>query len=175
MSDFSLDDPSFYEDFLVEAGEHFEQIEQNFLTLEGAPGDLEILNSIFRSVHTIKGASGFLGLAKVQALAHIGENVLDDLRKGRMLVSPLVMELLFETEDVLKILVQDVSVSLHKQGTMVDPDTTDLIARLEALKGGGRTAAPAGLGAVPSGPMDASGASMGGKPSRLPDRRRTGR
>ena len=43
MSDFSLDDPSFYEDFLVEAGEHFELIEQNFLTLEGAPGDLEIL------------------------------------------------------------------------------------------------------------------------------------
>jgi len=77
MSEFSLDDPSFYEDFLVEAGEHFELIEQNFLTLEEAPGDLEILNAIFRSVHTIKGASGFLGLAKVQALAHIGENILD--------------------------------------------------------------------------------------------------
>jgi len=140
MSDFSLDDPSFYEDFLVEAGEHFELIEQNFLTLEGAPGDLEILNAIFRSVHTIKGASGFLGLAKVQALAHIGENVLDDLRKGRMTVSPNVMELLFETEDVLKVLVQDVGINLHKQGEMVDPDTSDLIARLEALKGGGKPA-----------------------------------
>jgi two-component system chemotaxis sensor kinase CheA len=143
MSDFSLDDPSFYEDFLVEAGEHFELIEQNFLTLEGAPGDLEILNAIFRSVHTIKGASGFLGLAKVQALAHIGENVLDDLRKGRMTVSPNVMELLFETEDVLKVLVQDVGINLHKQGQMVDPDTSDLIARLEALKGGGKPAAAA--------------------------------
>jgi len=144
MSDFSLDDPSFYEDFLVEAGEHFELIEQNFLTLEEAPGDLEILNAIFRSVHTIKGASGFLGLAKVQALAHIGENVLDDLRKGRMPVSPQVMELLFETEDVLKVLVHDVGINLHKQGTMADPDTSGLIARLEALKGGGKPApAPA--------------------------------
>jgi two-component system chemotaxis sensor kinase CheA len=144
MSDFSLDDPSFYEDFLVEAGEHFELIEQNFLTLEEAPGDLEILNSIFRSVHTIKGASGFLGLAKVQALAHIGENVLDDLRKGRMSVSPQVMELLFETEDVLKVLVNDVGINLRKQGSAVDPDTRDLITRLEALKGGGKpTAAPA--------------------------------
>ena len=148
MSDFSLDDPSFYEDFLVEAGEHFELIEQNFLTLEGAPGDLEILNAIFRSVHTIKGASGFLGLAKVQALAHIGENVLDDLRKGRMSVSPTVMELLFETEDVLKILVNDVGIGLRKQGAQVDPDTSDLISRLEALKGGGKagpatSAAPA--------------------------------
>jgi two-component system chemotaxis sensor kinase CheA len=143
MSDFSLDDPSFYEDFLVEAGEHFELIEQNFLTLEEAPGDLEILNAIFRSVHTIKGASGFLGLTKVQALAHIGENVLDDLRKGRMSVSPQVMELLFETEDLLKILVNDVGINLRKQGAQVDPDTSDLISRLEALKGGGKAVAAA--------------------------------
>ena len=88
MSDFSLDDPSFYEDFLVEAQEHFEMIEQNFLTLEEDPGNLDILNAIFRSVHTIKGASGFLGLAKVQSLSHIGENILDELRKGRMSVIP---------------------------------------------------------------------------------------
>jgi len=143
MSEFSLDDPSFYEDFLVEAGEHFELIEQNFLTLEEAPGDLEILNAIFRSVHTIKGASGFLGLTKVQALAHIGENILDDLRKGRMKVSPEVMEVLFETEDTLKVLVNDVAINLRKQGTQVDPDTSGLIARLEALKGGGKPAAAA--------------------------------
>lgn len=142
MSEFSLDDPSFYEDFLVEAGEHFELIEQNFLTLEESPGDLEILNAIFRSVHTIKGASGFLGLAKVQSLAHVGENVLDDLRKGRMSVSPEVMEVLFETVDTLKVLVSDVAVGLRKQGSPADPDTTALIARLEALKGGGK-AAPA--------------------------------
>jgi len=143
MSEFSLDDPSFYEDFLVEAGEHFELIEQNFLTLEEAPGDLEILNAIFRSVHTIKGASGFLGLAKVQALAHIGENILDDLRKGRMKVNPEVMEVLFETEDTLKVLVNDVAVNLRKQGAPADPDTSGLIGRLEALKGGGKPAAQA--------------------------------
>lgn len=150
MSEFSLDDPSFYEDFLVEAGEHFELIEQNFLTLEEAPGDLEILNAIFRSVHTIKGASGFLGLAKVQALAHIGENILDDLRKGRMKVSPEVMEVLFETEDTLKVLVNDVAVNLRKQGAPADPDTSGVIARLEALKGGGgpKAAAPAPAAAV---------------------------
>ena len=141
MSDFSLDDPSFYEDFLVEAGEHFELIEQNFLVLESNPGDLDILNGIFRSVHTIKGASGFLGLPKVQSLAHIGENILDELRKGRMAVSPEVMELLFETVDMLKVLVDDVGVNLRKQGTPADPDTSDLIQRLEALRNGG--AAPA--------------------------------
>jgi len=63
-------------------------------------------------------------------------------------VSPEVMELLFETEDVLKVLVEDVGVNLRKQGQPVDPDTSSLIARLEALKGGAKPAA-APVGATP--------------------------
>ncbi len=141
MTDFALDDPSFYEDFLVEAQEHFEQIESNFLALEEAPGDLDLLNAIFRSVHTIKGAAGFLGLQKVLSLAHIGENVLDDLRKSRMELGDRVMELLFETVDMLKVLVDDVRVQVRKQGDAEDPDPSELIRNLEALKKDG--AAPA--------------------------------
>ena len=143
MSDFALDDPSFYEDFLVEAQEHFEQIETNFLALEEAPGDLDLLNAIFRSVHTIKGAAGFLGLQKVQSVAHVGENVLDDLRKSRMELSDRVMELLFETVDMLKILVDDVRVQVRKQGTAEDPDPSELIRNLEALRKGEGGAGPA--------------------------------
>ena len=134
MSDFIHDDPSFYEDFIVEAQEHFEMIEQNFLTLESNPGDLEILNGIFRSVHTIKGAAGFLGLDKIQGLSHIGENILDELRKGRMVVSPDIMEALFEAVDVLKVLVSDVNVALKKEGEAVNPDTSELIKRMEDLR-----------------------------------------
>lgn len=151
MADLPLDDPSFYEDFLVEAGEHFELIEQNFLVLEENPGDLDILNAIFRSVHTIKGASGFLGLQKVQGLAHIGENILDDLRKGRMTATPEVMELLFETADTLKVLVNDVGLNIRKQGPPKDPDTTSLIQRLEALKSGGTAPAPVSIEAPSAG------------------------
>lgn len=146
MSEFALDDPSFYEDFLVEAQEHFEQIETNFLTLEEAPGDLDILNAIFRSVHTIKGAAGFLGLEKVQALAHIGENLLDDLRKARMEVNDRVMDLLFEMVDTLKILVEDVRIQMKKQGEPEDPDVSELIRNLEVLRKGG-----AAVAAVPAG------------------------
>jgi two-component system chemotaxis sensor kinase CheA len=149
MSDFALDDPSFYEDFITEAQEHFEQIEANFLSLEESPGDLDLLNAIFRSVHTIKGASGFLGLTKIQNLAHIGENVLDDLRKGRMQQTDEVTELLFETTDALKILVEDVAVQVRKTGKAQDPDTADLMARLEATRGGGaaKAAAPKAVAA----------------------------
>ena len=141
MNDFALDDPSFYEDFLVEAQEHFEQIETNFLALEEAPGDLDLLNAIFRSVHTIKGAAGFLGLQKVQSLAHVGENVLDDLRKSRMEVNDRVMELLFETVDMLKVLVDDVRIQVRKQGEPEDPDPSELIRSLEVLRKGGASAA----------------------------------
>ena len=137
MSDFALDDPSFYEDFLIEAEEHFEQIETNFLALEESPGDLDLLNAIFRSVHTIKGAAGFLGLQKVLSVAHMGENVLDDLRKSRMELNERVMELLFETVDMLKVLVEDVRVQVKKQGVAEDPDPSELIRNLESLKKGG--------------------------------------
>lgn len=141
MSDFALDDPSFYEDFLVEAQEHFEQIETNFLALEESPGDLDLLNAIFRSVHTIKGAAGFLGLQKVLSVAHMGENVLDDLRKSRMELTGRVMELLFETVDMLKVLVEDVRVQVKKQGEAEDPDPSELIRNLESLKKGGTAVA----------------------------------
>ena len=152
MSDFALDDPSFYEDFLVEAQEHFEQIESNFLALEEAPGDLDLLNAIFRSVHTIKGAAGFLGLQKVLSLAHIGENVLDDLRKGRMELNDRVMELLFETVDMLKVLVDDVRVQVRKQGEAEDPNPSELIRNLEALKKG-ETAQVVAQAAPPKGDL----------------------
>ena len=148
MSDFALDDPSFYEDFLVEAQEHFEQIETNFLALEEAPGDLDLLNAIFRSVHTIKGAAGFLGLQKVQSVAHVGENVLDDLRKSRMELSDRVMELLFETVDMLKILVDDVRIQVRKQGEPEDPDPSELIRALESLRKGEAAAATAKTAAL---------------------------
>lgn len=144
MSDFALDDPSFYEDFLVEAQEHFEQIESNFLALEEAPGDLDLLNAIFRSVHTIKGAAGFLGLQKVQALAHVGESVLDDLRKSRMELNDRIMDLLFEAVDMLKVLVDDVRIQVRKQGEPEDPDPSELIRNLEALQKGGATPVAAG-------------------------------
>lgn len=151
MSDFTLDDPSFYEDFLVEAQEHFEQIESNFLALEEAPGDLDLLNAIFRSVHTIKGAAGFLGLQKVQALAHVSESVLDDLRKSRMELNDRVMDLLFESVDLLKVLVDDVRIQVRKQGEPEDPDPSELIRSLEALQKGGAAAAPVARAAAAGG------------------------
>jgi two-component system chemotaxis sensor kinase CheA len=171
MSDFALDDPSFYEDFLVEAQEHFEQIETNFLALEEAPGDLDLLNAIFRSVHTIKGAAGFLGLQKVQALSHMGENVLDDLRKSRMELSERVMEVLFETVDMLKVLVEDVRVQVRKQGEAEDPDPSELIRSLESLKKGGAPVVAAQVATPTAGelqlPVELAGVAEAGRQASI--------
>ncbi|NMC48020.1 MAG: hypothetical protein GYA47_01110, partial [Desulfovibrio sp.] len=79
-------DPELFADFIVEAKEHLETIEPNLLELEKNPGNLGLLNEIFRPMHSLKGASGFLGLNHINGLAHKAENILDELRKGNLAV-----------------------------------------------------------------------------------------
>jgi len=112
--------------------EVFARLEQNFLALEQAPGDLEILKGIFRGVRALGGAPGVPGLERAQVLARLGENLLDGLRQGRIMVDAAVIDLLFETEDLLRILMEDVGISLRGQRAPADPDSTGLMARLEA-------------------------------------------
>ena len=110
-----MDDPSFYEDFLIECGEHFEKMEAYFLEIEESPEDLSLLNDIFRSIHTIKGASGFLGLTEIGELTHKAENVLDDLRKEKFKINEDIMDALFESFDVLKLLTTNVRKMLNNE------------------------------------------------------------
>ena len=74
-------DPELFADFIAEAKEHLETIEPNLLELEKTPDNLAWLNDIFRPMHSLKGASGFLGLNRINLLAHRSENILDELRK----------------------------------------------------------------------------------------------
>ena len=85
-------DPELIADFIVESKEHLETIEPNLLELEKAPDNLNLLNEIFRPMHSLKGASGFLGLNRINLLAHRSENILDELRKGTMVVTPEIMD-----------------------------------------------------------------------------------
>ena len=80
-------DPELFSDFIVEAKEHLETIEPNLLELEKTPDNLALLNEIFRPMHSLKGASGFLGLNRINRLANNAENILDELRKGSMVIT----------------------------------------------------------------------------------------
>ncbi len=100
-------DPEIYSDFVLEAREHLESIEPKLLELENNPDDLSLLDDIFRPMHSLKGASGFLGLKQMNILAHKGESILDELRKGLMKVSPAIMDLVLEATDALREMVDN--------------------------------------------------------------------
>lgn len=93
------------ESFLVEAREILETLGHDLVDLEKRPTDAELLNKIFRGVHTLKGTSSFLGLSAVSDLAHEYEDLLNKLRKGVLQVRPSMMDVMLEAADQLRKLV----------------------------------------------------------------------
>ena len=122
-------DPEILGDFIVEAREHLETIEPNLLELEKAPNNLALLNEIFRPMHSMKGASGFLGLNKINTLAHRAENVMDELRKGAMTVTPGIMDTILEATDALRQMID----SIESNNSEGDVETQHIIDALDAV------------------------------------------
>ena len=75
-------------EFLIETHENLAQLDQDLVTLERDPRERETLARVFRTLHTVKGTAGFLGLEKLQAVAHAAENLLGKLRDGTMVFNP---------------------------------------------------------------------------------------
>ena len=82
------DQDDILQDFLVECGEGLERLDQEFVALEKDPTNTGLIASIFRTIHTIKGTCGFLGLTKLEGVAHATESILSQMRDGKMLVTP---------------------------------------------------------------------------------------
>lgn len=122
-------DPEIYSDFVLEAREHLESIEPKLLELENNPDDLSLLDDIFRPMHSLKGASGFLGLKQMNILAHKGESILDELRKGLMKVSPAIMDLVLEATDALREMVDN----LEAHGEEGKVGTDHVISQIDEL------------------------------------------
>ena len=77
-------DQDIVRDFLVESYENLDQLDRDLVALEQQPRSAERLSSIFRTLHTLKGTCGFLGFSKLEAVAHVGENLLSRLRDGKL-------------------------------------------------------------------------------------------
>src|SRR5271169_1419748 len=71
-------------EFLVESNENLDQLDRDLVALETDPTSHELLSRIFRAIHTIKGTTGFLGFSRLESVAHVGENLLSNLRDGRL-------------------------------------------------------------------------------------------
>jgi len=113
-------------EFLTESNENLASIEQQLMDLEATPENQELLDSIFRVVHTVKGSCGFLGLVGLQKTAHAGENLLGKIRATHYLVNDEVVSLLLECTDGIKALLE----GLEAEGSEPDLDHSDLIERL---------------------------------------------
>ncbi|EPR37302.1 CheA signal transduction histidine kinase [Desulfovibrio sp. X2] len=139
-------DPEIFADFIVEAKEHLETIEPTLIELEKAPDNLGLLNDIFRPMHSLKGASGFLGLNKINGLAHKAENILDELRNANLSVTTEIMDVILSATDALRTMID----SLDATGAEGDTDVKPIVAHIEALLAGGGTTAQAAAPAAPA-------------------------
>ncbi|MEL6111101.1 MAG: Hpt domain-containing protein, partial [Planctomycetota bacterium] len=120
------------EEFLVESYESLDQLDSDLVALEETPEDLDRLASIFRTVHTIKGTSGFLALPKLERVAHVGENLLVPLRDGDLKLTEDIASGLLGMVDAIR----DMLGSLEKGGDEGGEDYEPLVARLQDLLSG---------------------------------------
>jgi two-component system chemotaxis sensor kinase CheA len=95
--------------FIDEATEHLQAVNENLLELEHHPENLEIVNRIFRSAHTLKGMSATMGFEDLASLTHQMENVLDLVRNGKLTVDSFIFDSLFKSTDALEVMVTDIT------------------------------------------------------------------
>ncbi len=117
-------------EFLIESQEGLDRMERCLTELEERPQDRELLAEIFRSVHTIKGTTGFLGYKRLEKLAHAGESLLGLLRDGKMTAGATVITALLHLLDGLR----EILKAIEAEGNDSAGDDTALIARLEKLQ-----------------------------------------
>jgi two-component system, chemotaxis family, sensor kinase CheA len=89
-------------EFLVESLESLDRLDRDLLALERDPGSREVLASIFRTMHTIKGTCGFLGFGRLERVAHAAENLLAGMRDGSRSMTPEIAGTLLRTGDSLR-------------------------------------------------------------------------
>ncbi len=120
-------------EFLDEAGEHVEGMNKNLLTLEGSIGkgvDKDVINTIFRSAHSLKGVSGMLGFMVISKLTHKMENVMDKLRSGEWGITTAIVDTLFKGLDKLEALLK----GIREEGKEA-LDISDYVSQIEGMLG----------------------------------------
>jgi two-component system chemotaxis sensor kinase CheA len=121
-------DDEIVQDFLVEAGEILEKLNEQLVELEQTPDDYDLLNAIFRGFHTVKGGAGFLNLTALVDICHRAEDVFNALRQGERRVDPNLMDVILEVLDVVNAMFRDIRAARDPE-----PAEPDLLERIENL------------------------------------------
>ncbi len=139
MSDSNDLDQSFVAEalpaFISEAQEQIEALEQLLLELEDRPDDRELLNALFRCAHTVKGSAGIFGLDRVVAFTHHVETLLDQLREGRVALTPALSTLLLQCNDQIRDLVAQARDAAVDEDPAVVAARAALVVQLQAAAG----------------------------------------
>ena len=128
MDNFSQDE-TLVREFLIESEELLQRMDQDMIALESSPKDPELLNRVFRAMHTIKGTSGFLGYEAVVRLSHRAEDVLNTVRRGDVTLGPRVANVLLAARDQIGKMLEDI-----RQGGLKEYSLEPLLAELQAVQ-----------------------------------------
>ncbi|RVZ37036.1 chemotaxis histidine kinase/response regulator CheAY2 [Helicobacter pylori] len=121
------------EDFLIEAFEMNEQLDQDLVELEHNPEDLDLLNRIFRVAHTIKGSSSFLNLNILTHLTHNMEDVLNRARKGEIKITPNIMDVVLRSIDLMKTLLVTIRDTGSDTNNGKENEIEEAVKQLQAI------------------------------------------
>src|SRR6478735_4310583 len=119
-----------FREFLLETHENLAQLDVDLVTLEKAPTERETLARVFRTLHTVKGTAGFLGLEKLQAVAHAAENLLSRLREGKLVFNAEITSALLAVVDAVRQMLKAVEAT-ESDG---DGNYTALVQTLDRLR-----------------------------------------
>ena len=134
------------QDFLTEAGELLEDVDQKLIDLEASPNDNGLLNTIFRGFHTIKGGAGFLEAPAMVTLCHRTENLFDQLRAGKLVLNPAMLDVILQATAEVKRMMGEMAA-----GRDIAPAEDSLLAQIEAIARGEALQPPAAAALLPAG------------------------
>ena len=117
-------------EFLQESSENLDRLDQDFVKLESDPGNPELVKSIFRTIHTIKGTCGFLGFTQLESVAHAAENLLSWLPDGEIALTPEITTALLQMVDAIRQMLQSIDVS-GSEGERNDEELVQTLTRLQ--------------------------------------------
>ncbi len=124
------------ESFIVETKEILDKLDVDLVEMEKRPDDNELLNSVFRHLHTIKGTSSFLGLDKLTGVTHKGEDILNKLRRGEARLNSTIMDSLLNAYDKMKSLLVSIE-EFQNEDIEVDDTIKELMDLIGTLENGG--------------------------------------
>ncbi|HLP18085.1 MAG TPA: chemotaxis protein CheA [Bacteroidota bacterium] len=130
--------------FLIETKEILDKLDQDLLQMEQSSEDKELINTVFRAFHTVKGTSGFLGFDQMMEITHKCEDVLNKIRKGELAVTSEMMDVIFESFDIMKELIARLD-----HGSMEPVEMDETLAKLLEISEG-HAAEPAAAAPAPS-------------------------